>query len=533
MAHDRMSAAGHENIAGSFLQASGRVPGAPALRLGTQAITHGELDASVAAAASLLFEHGVQAGDRVGLILPNVSQFTILYYAVLQAGAIAVPISTLLSSREAKFCLEDAEASLAFVWAEGGQHPPVASGTETIAVEAESYHFPCTHEPQVAPRDGEDTAVIIYTSGTTGRPKGAQLTHRNLARNAAAIIDATGIDAATVALGALPLSHSFGQTWLLNATLGAGGCVSLLERFSPGAAADAIGEHRVTFFAGVPTMFSQLLEAPPGPADTALELCVSGGAPMPAPLMHAFEARFHCEVREGYGLSETSPLVTLNPPGRNRRPGSVGTAIPGVELKILDDQGQSAAAGELGEILVSGHNVMKGYWNRPHETGEALTADGWFRTGDLGYLDADGYLSIAGRKKDLIIRGGYNVYPREVEDVLLAHPAVAEAAVIGIPHPTLGEEVAAAVRLHADAVCELGELLAHAKQHLASYKYPRRLWTVERLPTGATGKILKRLIAIPAMPARQNHGAAPDHPVSEPSRTPTTALRGEPWAHTP
>jgi long-chain acyl-CoA synthetase len=171
---------------------------------------------------------------------------------------------------------------------------------------------------------------------------------------------------------------------------------------------------------------------------------------------------------------------------------------------------------------------MKGYWNRPHETAEALTADGWFHTGDLGYLDADGYLSIAGRKKDLIIRGGYNVYPREVEEVLLAHPAVAEAAVVGIPHPTLGEEVAAAVRLRADAVCEIGELLAHAKQHLASYKYPRRLWTVERLPTGATGKILKRLIAIPAIPARQNHGAAPDYPVSEPSKTPTTALRAEP-----
>ena len=531
MAHDRMSAAGHENIARSFLHASGRPPGAPALRLGTETITHGELGASIAEAAALLFEHGVRAGDRVGVILPNVPQFAILYYAVLHAGAIAVPISTLLSSREAEFCLEDAEARLAFVWAEGGQQPPVASGTDTIAVEAESYHFPGTHEPQIAPRDGEDTAVIIYTSGTTGRPKGAQLTHRNLARNAAAIIEATGIDAATVALGALPLSHSFGQTWLLNATLGAGGCVSLLERFSPDAAAETIGEHRVTFFAGVPTMFSQLLEAPAGPADTALELCVSGGAPMPPPLMRAFEARFHCEVREGYGLSETSPLVTLNPPGHDRRPGSVGPPIPGVEVKILDDQGRAAAAGELGEILVSGHNIMKGYWNRPHETAEALTADGWFHTGDLGYLDADGYLSIAGRKKDLIIRGGFNVYPREVEDVLLVHPAVAEAAVIGVPHPTLGEEVAAAVRLRADAVCEVGELLAHAKQHLASYKYPRRIWTVERLPSGPTGKILKRLIEIPAIPARQEHGGAPDDIVSEPSRTPTTARREEANEH--
>ncbi len=217
-------------------------------------------------------------------------------------------------------------------------------------------------------------------------------------------------------------------------------------------------------------------------------------------LMGAFEATFGCEIREGYGLSETSPLVTLNPPGTARRPGSVGPAIPGVEAKAVADDGAELDPGQVGEILVRGHNVMKGYWGRPQETARAITEDGWFRTGDLGYVDLDGYLYISGRKKDLIIRGGYNVYPREVEEVLLEHPDVAEAAVLGIPHATLGEEVAAAVRLREGADCTVEDLRLYARERLAAFKYPRRIWTVEALPTGSTGKVLKRLIEVPAEP---------------------------------
>jgi long-chain acyl-CoA synthetase len=510
-----MISAREGNIAGLLLSAAGRDPQAPAIRFGSEQISHEELDGRIAGMAALLRDRGVAAGDRVGLLLANVPEFAIAYYAILQAGAIAVPISTLLTPAEASFCLDDAEARLALV---STGAPGRSPGRETLEIPrglpgpARGQDTPA----EIVPRGGEDTAVIIYTSGTTGRPKGAQLTHRNLARNAAAIIESTPISRSTVALGALPLSHSFGQTWMLGATLRSGGCVSLLERFEAQRALETIAEHGVTFFAGVPTMFAQLAEAQASIGKGRLTLCVSGGAALAPELMRRFEDRFGCEVREGYGLSETSPLVSLNPPGEGRRPGSVGLPIPGVELKILDADEAPLAAGLVGEILVRGHNIMKGYWRRPEETAEAITADGWFRTGDLGYLDEDGYLFISGRKKELIIRGGYNVYPREVEDALLEHPAVAEAAVIPLPHPTLGEEVGAAIRLHDGASSTPDELSEHARERLAAYKYPRSIWLVERLPTGPTGKVLKRLIEPPdalAAPARQN----PVNPTTSPT----------------
>jgi long-chain acyl-CoA synthetase len=500
-----MRVAQDENIARALLHAEQRDPDAPALRSGTEVITHGELDAAILTASALLASHGVAPGDRVGLIVPNVPQFAVIYYAVLAAGAVAVPISPLLSAPEARFCLNDAGARLALL-APDAHGPGLAElkpsaqvlevGTESLGPLGPGERL----DVEVLPRAGEDTAVIIYTSGTTGRPKGARLTHRNLASNADAILEAAGISAATVALGALPLSHSFGQTWLLNATLRAGGSVSLLASFDARRALEKIAEHQVTFFAGVPTMFAKMLEVQKQTDASSLQLCVSGGAAMPHELMNAFEANFGCEIREGYGLSETSPLVTLNPPGAARRPGSVGPPIPGVEVKAVADDDAELDAGEVGEILVRGHNVMKGYWGRPHETARAITEDGWFRTGDVGYVDLDGYLYISGRKKDLIIRGGYNVYPREVEEALLEHPDVAEAAVIGIPHPTLGEEVAAAVRLQEGADCTAEDLRRHARERLAAFKYPRRIWTVDALPTGPTGKVLKRLIEVPAEP---------------------------------
>ncbi len=447
-----------ENIARALLHAERRDPDAPALRSGTEVITHGELDAAILAASALLAAHGVAPGDRVGLIVPNVPQFAVLYYAVLAAGAVAVPISPLLSAPEARFCLNDAGARLALLGphAHGPGLPELKPSAQVLEVGTKSLRPLGPGERldvEVVPRGGEDTAVIIYTSGTTGRPKGARLTHRNLLRNADAIVEAAGISATTVALGALPLSHSFGQSWLLNATLRAGGSVSLLASFDAGRALATIDEHQITFFAGVPTMFAKMLEVQKRTDTISLQLCVSGGAAMAHELMGAFEATFGCEIREGYGLSETSPLVTLNPPGTARRPGSVGPAIPGVEAKAVADDGAELDPGQVGE-----------------------------------------------RKKDLIIRGGYNVYPREVEEVLLEHPDVAEAAVLGIPDATLGEEVAAAVRLREGADCTVEDLRLHARERLAAFKYPRRIWTVEALPTGSTGKVLKRLIEVPAEP---------------------------------
>jgi long-chain acyl-CoA synthetase len=349
---------------------------------------------------------------------------------------------------------------------------------------------------EVAQRSGDDTAVILYTSGTTGKPKGAELTHAALARNVEVMLgeQLVGITEQDVVLGALPLFHAFGQTVGLNATIAAGATFALLPRFDPGTALGIIERDRVTVFEGVPTMFSALLHQA---ADvTSLRLTVSGGAALPVEVLHRFEARFKTPVLEGYGLSETSPVVSFNHADRERKAGSIGTPIAGVEMKLVDDQRADAAPGEVGEIAVRGHNVMKGYWNRPDATTSAIDADGWFYTGDMARVDADGYFFIVDRKKDMIIRGGYNVYPREIEEVLYEHPAVREAAVIGVPHPSLGEEVAAAVALKPGADVTADELRAHVKSQVAAYKYPRTLWLVDELPKGPTGKILKREIRV-------------------------------------
>jgi long-chain acyl-CoA synthetase len=338
------------------------------------------------------------------------------------------------------------------------------------------------------PRQATDTAVILYTSGTTGQPKGAELTHANLVRNAqvtaARLLELGPTD---VVLGCLPLFHSFGQTCCLNASIWSGARLTLLERFQPKRALEIMARDGVTVFEGVPTMYSALLEQGGGDGTPLLRVCVSGGAPLAVETLHRFEATFGCIILEGYGLSETSPVASFNHPDRQRKPGSIGTPIDGVEMRLLHD----------GEIAIRGHNVMKGYWQRPEETAAAFD-DGWFKTGDVGRVDEDGYFYVVDRKKELIIRGGFNVYPREVEEVLYEHEAVREVAVIGLPHDSLGEEVGAAVALRGGCSATPEELRDYVKARLAAYKYPRVVWIVDELPKGPTGKIMRRLVQAPA-----------------------------------
>ncbi len=350
-----------------------------------------------------------------------------------------------------------------------------------------------------ADRDGSDTAVILYTSGTTGTPKGAELTHDNLYENAQVTVETLfEFTCDDVVLGALPLFHVFGQTCALNASIYAGSLLTMLPRFDPKKGLETIDRDKVTVFEGVPTMFNAFLHEPDRDAyDTSsLRVCCSGGAAMPLEVLKGFEEAFGCVVLEGYGLSETSPVASFNHPHGIRKAGSIGTPIRGVEMMVADDDGKAVAAGEVGEIAIKGPNVMKGYWNRPDATAEAMK-DGWFFTGDMAKRDEDGLYFIVDRKKDLIIRGGYNVYPREIEEVLYEHPGVLEAAVIGVPHPSLGEEIAAVVVAKGGELLDVEELKAFVKDQVAGYKYPRVLWLVDELPKGPTGKILKREIAMP------------------------------------
>jgi long-chain acyl-CoA synthetase len=341
--------------------------------------------------------------------------------------------------------------------------------------------------------------VILYTSGTTGTPKGAELTHSNLKRNAEIARDLFSAGSDAVTLGALPLFHSFGQTCSMNATVLAGGTLTMIPRFDPAKALEIIQRDHVNIFMGVPTMYGALLHEPGREQfDTStLKLCVSGGSALPVELLRAFEQAFGCKILEGYGLSETSPVASFNHPDRERKPGSIGTPVAGVEMKVVDDDGNEVPTGEVGEIVIRGHNVMKGYWERPDATEDAIRG-GWFHSGDMARVDDDGYFFIVDRKKDLIIRGGYNVYPREIEEVLYEHPAVREAAVLGLPHDEYGEEVGAAVVLKEGESATAEELREFCKEQVAAYKYPRTVWLVDELPKGPTGKILKREIEPPA-----------------------------------
>jgi long-chain acyl-CoA synthetase len=493
------------NLVLGLAEANDMYPDRAAVRLDDLVLTYEELDERSARVAGLLTARGVEPGDRVGLMLANVPQFPMLYYGVLRAGAVVVPMNPLLKAREVEYYLGDSGAELIFAWesvageaAKGAE----AAGVGFVPVATEAFDRLLGDQAPVTAMTScadDDTAVILYTSGTTGRPKGAELTHANLARNAA--VSATTLfhlEPEDVVMGCLPLFHSFGQTCGLNAAVSSGACLTLLPRFDPGMVLEVIQRDRVTVFEGVPTMYVGLLSHPRrADYDTSsLRACVSGGAALPVEVLRGFEEAFGCVILEGYGLSETSPVASFNHPDRERKAGSIGTPIKGVEMRVVDAFGQDVPAGEVGEIAIRGHNLMKGYWRREQATREAVPA-GWFRTGDLGRRDEDGYFFIVDRKKDLIIRGGYNVYPREVEEVLYEHPAVVEAAVVGIPHPTHGEEVGAAVVLKPGAEATPAELQAFCKERIAAYKYPRHVWLEAALPKTATGKLLRREVRPP------------------------------------
>jgi long-chain acyl-CoA synthetase len=345
----------------------------------------------------------------------------------------------------------------------------------------------------VASREESDTALILYTSGTTGTPKGAELTHGNLREAARIAVDLVDSGPETVTFGALPLFHVFGLTSGLNACVRVGGCLTLLPRFDPGKALEIVARDRVNTFLGVPTMYAAMLHHEGSFDASSLELCVSGGAAMPVEVLRGFEERFGCTVLEGYGLSESTAIAAFNRPDRERKPGSIGIPVPDTEMRLDGEED-----GGPGEILLRGPTVMKGYWNRPEATAETLDGDGWLRTGDIARVDEDGYYFVVDRKKELVIRGGFNVYPREIEEVLYEHPAVREAAVLGIPHESLGEEVGAAVVLRDGETATAEEIRDYVKLRVAAYKYPRRVWFADELPKGPTGKILKREIQPPA-----------------------------------
>jgi long-chain acyl-CoA synthetase len=495
-----------ENLATILTDTAEKHGDKTAFKLDDTELTYGLLDEGSARIAGLLKSKGVEPGDRVGLMMPNVPYFPVIYFGILRAGAVVVPMNVLLKKREVAFYLSDPEAKVLFAWhdfVEAAEAGGEEAGTEVILVtpgEFEKLLGDQEPDREMADRAGDDTAVILYTSGTTGKPKGAELTHSNLYKNSKGVSEKLGeMSEEDVLLGALPLFHSFGQTCTMNSAVSVGATVTMLPRFDPDKALQIIDRDSATLFQGVPTMYNAMLHSEScEQADcSSLRICMSGGAAMPAELMRAFEEKFGCIILEGYGLSETSPVASFNHPDRERKPGSIGTPIEGVEMQVWDDDGNEMPQGEVGEIVIRGHNIMKGYWNRPDANKEAITDDGWFRTGDMAKMDEDGYFFIVDRKKDLIIRGGYNVYPREIEEVLYEHPAIQEAAVIGVPHDELGEEVGAAVVLKEGESVDEDELKSYVKDQVAAYKYPRKIWFTDELPKGPTGKILKREIEVP------------------------------------
>ncbi|WP_016884657.1 MULTISPECIES: long-chain-fatty-acid--CoA ligase [unclassified Rhodococcus (in: high G+C Gram-positive bacteria)] len=501
-----------------------RFPDRDALILGATRMTYADLDARSNQVANLLMSCGIEPGDKVALSCPNLPQFPVVYYGILKAGAVVVPLNVLLKDREIAYHLADSDAK-AYLCYDGT--PDLPMGEYGRSAFTQSPHcrtmFRITADPDapatidgigtladaVADRDTEvetvvrepgDTAVILYTSGTTGKPKGAELTHANMVLNA---LTANRLFDSTPAthdryLVTLPLFHSFGQTVTLNAGISVGATLVLLPRFEAAAALDLIERENITVFAGVPTMYWGLLGAlDEHPADIDriagnMRLAISGGAALPVEILTRFADRFGVQILEGYGLSETSPLATFSDPGGDPRPGSIGVPVWGIEARLVDRNWNTVTrAGDIGEIALRGHNIMKGYYNRPDATAEVLR-DGWFRTGDLARVDDDGFYYIVDRAKDLIVRGGFNVYPREIEEVLLGHDAISLAAVVGVPDDSHGEEIKAYVILEPGAQVTADEVIAWAKQQMASYKYPRTVEFVTTLPMTATGKILKR-----------------------------------------
>ncbi|GAA1742045.1 long-chain fatty acid--CoA ligase [Aeromicrobium alkaliterrae] len=499
------------HLAGLLESSAETYPERIAVVFGDSRLTYAQVNGAANQVASFLVERGVKPGDTVALSCPNLPHFAFVYFGILKAGATVLPLNVLLKAHEIAYHLDDSGAAAHFAF-EGTAELPIgetareaAEGRDVDLVVFAAASTPWSQHPptfETVERGGDDTAVILYTSGTTGQPKGAELSHANMRHTALVAESMYGADAdhPDTYLCVLPLFHAFGQQVVQNTAFAFGGTVVLLPRFEAEAAIGLMLREKVSFFAGVPTMYWGLLgaltpEHPVAELAANLRVASSGGAALPVEVHKNFQERFGVTILEGYGLSETSGIASFSVDGEEPRIGSVGRPIAGVEMKLVNDDWSDVPEGDpeaIGEIAIKGPNILKAYYGRPEATAEAIR-DGWFRSGDLAKKDADGYYFIVDRSKDMIIRGGYNVYPRELEEVLMQHPAVSLVAVIGVPHESHGEEIKAVVvknKDHDDVTEET--LVAWGKEQFAAYKYPRLVEFTDELPMTSTGKILKR-----------------------------------------
>ncbi|TVZ02004.1 long-chain fatty acid--CoA ligase [Trebonia kvetii] len=482
-------------------------PGRPAILYPGGSLTYAELDGLSDLVAASLQASGIRPGDAVALQLPNIPEFVVAYFGILKAGGAAVPVNIMLKAPEVAFILGDSAAKILITWGGALDHAltgaasagvseiyAVGGSDDERAISFSRLLAVATASGRLAERKPDDTAVIMYTSGTTGQPKGAELTHLQLYMNADVPGRLFDVQPADVVITVLPLFHVFGLSSILNVCVRFGCTMSLIPRFDPAVVLEAIQRDRATIFEGVPAMFISLLSYPDLDSHdvSSLRVAISGGASIPADVLDAFEKRFGIPVLEGYGLTETASTVTFNKNASDRRIYSVGKPIWGTETEIWSEDGKALPPGKdnIGEVVTRGLHVMKGYLNQAEATARAF-AGGWFHTGDLGYFDEDGFLFIVGRAKELIIRGGYNVYPLEIENVLRAHPAVVEAAVIGMPHERMGEEIMAVVVPRPGTQVTAPELTAFCKERLAAYKYPRVIEFRAEMPKNTLGKVLK------------------------------------------
>ncbi len=497
-----------------------RMPTKEAFTFMDTTLNYAQVNGAANQVANGLIAKGIKPGDKVALSCFNLPYFPIIYYGILKAGAVVVPLSVLLKKDEIAYHLNDSDAKayFCFIGSEdlpmgkmgyagfqeadkceqfymimpAPQMPSAIEGTATLGslMAGQSPAF------TTSPTSAEDTAVIIYTSGTTGRPKGAELTHASLMMNTILSGNLVRLQPEDVQMIVLPLFHIFAMVVVMNVGVYKGCHHILLPRFDAKAVFGLMQKHKITVFSGVPTMYWGLAAYKGDEFDydeisKNLRVCLSGGAALPVQVLKDFEARFKVPLLEGYGMSEGSPVVTFNQLDVGCKPGSIGTPVWGVEVKLVDDEGNEVPTGEKGELWYRGHNVMKGYYNRPEANAKTIT-DGWLHSGDVAIKDEDGFFFIVDRTKDMIIRGGLNVYPREVEEVMIKHEAVSLVAVIGIPDNKMGEEVKAYVVLNDGKTVSEADLMAYTKEHIASYKYPRVIEFIDALPMSATGKILKK-----------------------------------------
>jgi len=496
------------NISSLLIESAKRRPKHPAIRFHDRTLSYGELNREVDRLSHGLVHTGLRPGEVCVLMIPNSIEWVIIYYALAKIGAIVLPVNFLYRKGELDHIFKDSGARAFIGHKDYLEHPyQVMEALPKIDLRiAQGVNYGQGWIPlnelfkedkpftPVQTRD-DDTWAIIYTSGTTGLPKGAMLTHYSMANNAMTVANMRSTDPMDVVFGVLPFFHIYGQTSVLNASIHLGLTIRLWPHFEAEELLSAIEEEESSILIAVPTVFNRLVKLVDShpPRRSGLRFCVSGGASLPVEVLRQFEDRFQTTIYEGYGLTECSPVCVENPFGRPTRPGSIGLPIPGFEARIVNDQEEDVSSGEVGELIVRGPGVMKGYHNQPEATAETIRG-GWLHTGDLAKRDEDGYIYIVDRKKDMIIRGGYNVYPREIEEILYTHPDVIEAAVIGIPDSELGEEVAAVVALREGSHTTAEALRQYVKEQVAPYKYPRKVHLVKEIPKGPTGKILKRAI---------------------------------------